>query len=142
MDDKGRTQTGNPESRVELRRMEIPTRFSDVDAQGHINNLAYLEYMQECRVQWFLDLDVRDEYGTVVVNTHIEYLQELFYPGSVTVIMTGSDPGRSSFMSHFEIWAPDENGTLSARGYAKMVFIDPEKRKSVPLPDIVRNKLK
>lgn len=122
--------------------MEIPTRFSDMDVQQLINNLAYLEYIQECRVQWFLDLELQKQYGTVVVNTNIEYLQELVYPNPVTVIMTASEPGRTSLMTHFEIWSPDENGNLAARGSAKIVFIDPEKRKSTPIPEIVREKLK
>lgn len=129
------------QSLVELWHMEIPTRFSDMDAQCHINNLAYLEYIQECRVQWFLSLGLEKQYGTVVVNTNIEYLQELFYPDPVTVIMTGSDPGRSSLMTQYEIWSPDSNGNLAARGSAKIVFIDPEKRKSTPLPGIVKEKL-
>ena len=112
---------------IELWRMVIPTRFSDMDVQRHINNLAYLEYIQECRVQWFLDLELQKRYGTVVVNTSIEYLQELVYPHPVTVIMTAGKPGRTSLETHYEIWSPDEKGILAARGSAKIVFIDPEK---------------
>lgn len=135
-------QSDDSSVQVELWRTEIQTRFSDMDAQCHINNLAYLEYIQECRVQWFRSLELGDRYESVVVNSNIEYLQEMFYPEPVTVIMTGSNPGRSSVKTWYEIWSPDDKSSLAARGYAKIVFIDPEERKSTPLPEIVREKLK
>ena len=128
-------------SAVELWRMEIETRWSDMDAQDHINNLAYLEYMQECRVNWFTSLKLDESFESVVVSINIEYLQELLYPAPVTVIMTGSDPGRSSFMSHYEIWTNNIRKILFARGDAKIVFIDSQKRRSVSMPLSVKDKL-
>ena len=31
-----------------------PLRWGDMDAQGHVNNAAYLDYLQEARVDFLL----------------------------------------------------------------------------------------
>ncbi len=126
---------------VELMRTQIEPRWGDMDALGHINSLEYLAYMQECRVQWLIAVDISfNETIPVLVNLHGEFKAELVYPNTVEVVMYGSEPGRSSFLSEYEVWAKGDPDYLCATGYAKMVWIDSKKRRLVPLPDTIRSK--
>ena len=121
-----------------LHQCSITLKWSDMDAQGHINNLEHVRYMEECRVQWLrqLVLDSK-QYIPVVVSLQAEYLKELVYPGDVIVFMYGSSMGRSSFMTHYEI-VGGENEQLISRGNAKIVILDGQERRPVSVPDEVR----
>ncbi len=63
-------------------RTEVPLRWSDMDAYGHVNNVQYLRLLEDARVigfrEWFPDHDVVG--GGIVVSRHeIEYLAPLVY---------------------------------------------------------------
>jgi acyl-CoA thioester hydrolase len=61
--------------------IEVPIRWSDLDAYGHVNNVEYLRYLEEARVyafrEWFgQDRSLLDE-GVLVVRSEIDYLAQL-----------------------------------------------------------------
>ena len=55
-----------------------PMRWGDMDAQGHVNNAAYLDYLQEARVDFLLSgppvMHDLLESGVLVVSHQVEYL--------------------------------------------------------------------
>lgn len=62
-------------------RWECPLRWSDMDAQGHINNAVLVDYLQEARVVFLRQgaaTALLDE-GTVVVGHQVEYLRPVHY---------------------------------------------------------------
>lgn len=121
-----------------LHKCSIKLKWSDMDAQGHINNLEYIRYMEECRVQWLQQLVMdKQEYIPVVVSVQAEYLQELVYPGEVTVLMYGSSVGRSSFMTHYEV-VRGEDEQLVSRGNAKIVVLSASDHRPVSVPNELR----
>lgn len=134
------------DTRVELIRSRIEPRWSDMDAVGHINSLEYLAYMQECRVKWLLEMKLSYEETTpVLVNLHGEFKAELIYPNIVEVMMYGNKPGRTSFMTEYEVWSRSQNDkntdTLCATGYAKLVWIDVKTRRPANLPKAISSRL-
>jgi acyl-CoA thioester hydrolase len=60
-----------------------PMRWGDLDAQGHVNNAVYLDYLQEARVQFLLTgPDVMHKLlasGVLVVSHQVEYLAPMTY---------------------------------------------------------------
>jgi len=69
---------GKPEARRQdlqshPHRLQLATRFSDVDMMGHINNVATLRYCEEGRVEMLGSLN--RERGSVI-QTDISYLRE------------------------------------------------------------------
>ena len=55
-------------------------RWSDMDAYGHINNTAYLAYLEQARVSMFFDrYDSTFAGGTVVNHHEITYLRPVVY---------------------------------------------------------------
>jgi acyl-CoA thioester hydrolase len=124
---------------------EMPIRWGDMDAFGHVNNTVYFRYMEQVRISWFERLGLiggtEDGQGPVIVNASMEFLRQLHYPGDVIGRMSVGKPGRSSFDTGFELVRADDPGTPYARGSARCVWIDYAAGKSVPLPDELRKLL-
>ena len=59
-------------------RYHCPLRWGDMDAQGHLNNASYLDYLQEARVHFLLSgpptLQELLTTGVLVVSHQVEYL--------------------------------------------------------------------
>lgn len=58
-----------------------PQRWSDLDAQGHVNNAHIVDYMQEARVAFFRSGPTSSllDSGIVVVGHQVEYLSSVDY---------------------------------------------------------------
>ena len=64
-------------------RVNVPLRWSDMDAYGHVNNVQFLRLLEDARVigfeEWFgQDRSVLDE-GILVARHEIEYLAPLLF---------------------------------------------------------------
>lgn len=128
----------NPEGRF-LHQMQIPVRWGDMDALGHVNNIVYFQYFEIARLQWYEQAGfaplATTEQGMVIVDNHAQYLKPVVYPATITLRMGGHSPGRSSFISTYTLTVDDE---LYTSGSAKVVWIDRRVGKSVSLPESVR----
>ena len=119
---------------------QIPIRWGDMDAYGHVNNTVYFRFMEQARVEWIeaLQVPVRPgAAGPVIVNASCTVLSPMNYPGRVEVRTYVGHPGRSSVQTHVEMrLVGDER--IYAEGAAKVVWMDTQTGKSVPLPEHVR----
>ena len=119
----------------------IPVRWGDMDAYGHVNNVTYMRYLEEARVQMLTSMGEGDIASSpaapVVITVGCTYLRPLNYPDTLRIECGVSDPGRSSFMIHYRIHSEALAG-VSTEGYSKIVWMDKASGKSVPLPDSVR----
>ena len=121
----------------------IPIRWGDMDAYGHVNNTIYFRYMEQCRVEYLEGLGYTImPRGTapVIINAACTFLIPLNYPGVIEVRMYCGQPGRSSVPTYYEIGLTGEE-TIYATGDAKIVWMDVESGKSVPIPDALRAQL-
>jgi acyl-CoA thioester hydrolase len=113
-------------------------RWGDQDALGHVNNTVYFRFMEQARIEWlFAHVAPRTAYvdtGPVIVNASCTFLRPLVYPGDVEVRMFVCDVGRSSVGTFYELLVA---GDKYAEGAAKMVWIDIQSGRSVPLPEAV-----
>jgi acyl-CoA thioester hydrolase len=110
--------------------VDVPLRWSDMDAYGHVNNVQFLRLLEDARVigfrQWFgEDRGLLDE-GVVVARHEIEYLAPLdFRHAPVTVDMWATTVSGSSFTLDYEVRDPDQVGTtLYARAETTLVAYD------------------
>ena len=108
-------------------RVDIPLRWSDMDAYGHVNNVQFLRLLEEARVigfqEWFgQDRSLLDE-GLLVARHEIEYLAPLdFRHAPVTVNMWATKVSGSSFNLAYEVRDPEGVGTtLYARAETTLV---------------------
>jgi len=129
------------EERTPVFEMDIPIRWGDMDAMGHVNNTIYFRYLEQMRISWFDALGIGghdDPQGPVIVNAHCSFIRELRYPGTVHGRMFVGRIGRSSFETTAVLSRTDDPDTIYAEGGAKVVWVDRAQRKSTPLPDEIR----
>ncbi|MDR2896535.1 MAG: acyl-CoA thioesterase [Propionibacteriaceae bacterium] len=62
-------------------RVEVPLRWADLDAQGHVNNARFLDYLQDARADFLYALHIEDllHQGFTVLSNQIEYRAPVFY---------------------------------------------------------------
>lgn len=119
---------------------EIPVRWGDMDAYGHVNNTLYFRYFEEARFQWMLEkgLPLKSDTHPVVVTIGCTFLRPIFHPETLRIDVFLSEPGRSSFMVTYKVYTLSQPETPAAEGYSKVVWVSSAEGKSVPLPDLVR----
>ncbi len=129
------------QSRRSLYQCEIPVRWGDMDAYGHVNNALYMRYLEEARVQFLANIGATmDGNGTdpVVINVGCTFLRPINYPATVIVNCLVGEIGRSSFMVWYELSTTDKPEEICTEGYSKVVWMDHNTGRSVPLPDTIR----
>jgi len=78
----------------------------DIDAQGHVNNVAYVKWIQDVAVaHWFSAAaeETREKYTWVVLRHEIDYKKQAFENEKVTVETWVGEPTRISWERFTEI---------------------------------------
>jgi acyl-CoA thioester hydrolase len=120
-------------------RTEISLRFADIDPQWHLNNVRVGEYYQEGRVAFFRHLHQNLGYErepgtrTLVVHQSIDYLNEVTYPGSITIGIGVSKIGTTSWSFAMGMFKDDKCAGLSTT-----VLVYGLKTGPAPIPDAYR----
>ena len=122
----------------------IPVRWGDMDAYAHVNNTVYFRYCEQARVEWVEGMGFMVHAsaveGPVVVSAACTFLVPVTYPATVRVEMYAGQPGRSSVMTWYELYV-EGSAERVAEGSAKLVWMNHETAKSVPLPEELRRVL-
>ncbi len=108
---------------------QCPIRWSDMDAYGHVNNVPFLTYLEEARIDMLQDLIARARHddglsaGVLVASTSIEYRTPLVHrttpvPIDVWVTKIGG--------AHFDLAYEVREGEslVYARATSRMVTFD------------------
>ncbi len=105
-----------------------PLRWADLDLLGHVNNVTYVDYLQEARVDLFRTHapDTRADdlaEGVVVVRHEVTYVSSLtfsFVPVSIECWVT--EIRAASFTMAYEIFDEDESGRRTVYLRARTVL--------------------
>ncbi|HJQ59977.1 MAG TPA: thioesterase family protein [Vineibacter sp.] len=117
-------------------------RFADVDANRHINNVAYLVLFENARVTYIArHMEFMQQRGlsTVVAHLDIDFRRQMYFPGTVRAGARLIEVRRSSFVLGQAIFDPE--GRCVASGHAVVVAYDPASGRGQPIPDDVRRRL-
>ncbi len=88
--------------------VEVP--YGDVDAMGHLNNVAYLRYMEFARQKYWLALRGSRDYldiDFVVARAEIDYRASAYMGDVLDIDIRVSRMGNSSFDFAYRITAGD-----------------------------------
>lgn len=117
----------------------IPVRWGDMDARQHVNNAAYVRYMEEARVQWLSQLGLeRGDIAPIVLQNLHTYLKAVEYPATVRLDLYAGEVGRSSMVVEHRLTVEEDPGTVYGEGHCKLVWLDYSRNQSVPVPEHVR----
>jgi acyl-CoA thioester hydrolase len=97
-------------------------RWSDMDAYRHINNSAYLQYLEQARVAMFFHRHEGFTSGTVIARHEIDYLRPVVYhPEPLRMQMWIENVRGAQFTVRYEVY---DQGRLAARAATVCVTFD------------------
>lgn len=117
-------------------------RFGDMDANGHVNNVAYLVLFESARVTYImqhLPFMREQQLATVVAHLDIDFRRQMHFPGTVRAGARLLEVRRSSFVLGQAIF--DADGNCTASGHAVIVAFDTALGRGWPITDSVRRDL-
>ncbi|MCO7220247.1 thioesterase family protein [Klenkia sp. PcliD-1-E] len=107
--------------------VQVPMRWSDMDAYQHVNNVAFLGYFETARVALFFDQPTHDEKtgmrrGLVVHSHQVAYRRPVVYDAEpLTVQIWVSGIRAASLTCHYELF---DHGVLAVTGSTVLVPYD------------------
>jgi acyl-CoA thioester hydrolase len=123
----------------------ITVRYSDLDPQGHVNNAAYLTYMESARLGYYRESGIwfpnsGKSTGFVVARVEIDYLAPILFGQLIQVGVRLARMGEKSLTFEFLVEIASQ-GSPAARGIAVMVAYDNATGQSRLIPPEIREKL-
>jgi acyl-CoA thioester hydrolase len=135
-----------PRPKAELRHtyrhfQAIPTRWSDNDVYGHVNNVVYYSYFDTVVNQYLIEQGVLDVPSStvigLVVETQCEYFAPLTFPDVVHAGLRVAKIGNSSVRYEVGLFRNREEAA-AAQGYFVHVYVDRASRSPVAVPSDMR----
>jgi acyl-CoA thioester hydrolase len=121
----------------------VPTRWSDDDTYGHVNNVVHYSLFDTAVNGWLIEasgLDIRELPAIgLVVETSCRYFAELRFPEVVTAGLALDHLGTSSVVYRLALFGAAEQP--AAAGRFVHVYVDRSTRRSVPVPPAIRGAL-
>ena len=134
-----------PETRARYRHfLEIPTRWSDNDIYGHVNNVTYYSYFDSAVNAYLiaeggLDIHGGDVVG-FVVSSACDYFASIAFPDAIEVGLRVGKLGNSSVQYELAIFRAGEEQACAAGRFVH-VFVDRASNRPVSIPEPLRSAL-
>lgn len=138
-------QRPQPEPRSAFRVFrDIPTRWSDNDVYGHVNNVVYYSWFDTAVNAYLIEQGALDIHqgATIglVIETQCNYFASLAFPQTVQAGIRVSKLGTSSVRYEIGLFAQDA-AMSAAVGHFVHVYVDKASRRPVSLPEVLRKSL-
>jgi acyl-CoA thioester hydrolase len=121
---------------------EVEVAAASIDANGHVNNIEYLRWMQDAAVAHSdavgCTTATRAAGATWVVRSHhVEYLRPAFAGDHIEVRTWVADFRRAFSLRKYELVRPGD-GALLARGETNWAFVDAASGRVRSIPEEIR----
>ena len=116
-------------------------RFADLDANGHVNNGAFIELLESARVSYLRQI-VRSglpRFRLVIGRIEADFKRQMFYPGSATACARLIEAHDRKCVVGQGLFDGDGNCTAVQR--VTMVSLNEETHRSTPFDAAVRDML-
>jgi acyl-CoA thioester hydrolase len=121
----------------------LPTRWSDDDTYGHVNNVVHYLMFDTAVNGWLIEASGTDIRALpaigLVVETSCQYFAELRFPEVVTAGIGLEKLGTSSVVYRLALFGADEEP--AAIGRFVHVYVSRDERRPVPVPPEIRTAL-
>jgi acyl-CoA thioester hydrolase len=116
---------------------QLPTRWSDDDTYGHVNNVVHYLMFDTAVNGWLIEasgVDIRTLSAIgLVVETSCQYFAELRFPEIVTAGLGLERLGTTSVIYRLALFGEGRDAPAAAGRFVH-VYVDRETRKPVPVP--------
>jgi acyl-CoA thioester hydrolase len=122
-------------------KLSLRIDWSELDLFGHVNNVAFLKYVQASRVNYWETIGLTklfevDRIGPMLVSTACQFKRQLHYPGNITLQARFEFIKNTSFSIHHQIL--NEQGEVAAEAQDVIVMYDFNKNEKALFPDNFR----
>ena len=123
---------------------EVPTRWSDNDVYGHVNNVVHYSWFDTAVNAHLIETGAIDIHAGAVIGLVVEsgcrYARAVAFPEVVSMGLRVADAGRSSVRYELGLFSAD-NADAAAEGYFIHVYVDRATRRPVDLPENLRREV-
>jgi acyl-CoA thioester hydrolase len=124
----------------------IVVRYGDLDPHGHVNNAAFLTYLEHARVGYVRHLGLWDggsflEIGIILARIELDYKAPILMTDSVEVGLRTSRLGNKSLDMDYVV-RDNSNGQIFAEAKTVQVAYDYHQQKTIPIRENWRKTLK
>jgi acyl-CoA thioester hydrolase len=120
--------------------MHRKVAWHDLDAEQHVNNAVYLEYIEECGMQviaahgWPFQRMNEAGFAILIRKNQIQYLQPAYLDDELTIRTWASAVKRSTATRHYTIHRISD-GALLARVHSLGVWVDLQSGRPIRIPE-------
>ncbi|MBV8409868.1 MAG: acyl-CoA thioesterase [Alphaproteobacteria bacterium] len=116
-------------------------RFADVDANGHVNNGAFLQLLENARVSYMRAIvhSGLPRFRVVVGRLEVDFKRQMFYPGRATACARLIEVQARKCVIGHALFDGEEQCTAVLK--AIMVSLDERTHRSTPFDPAVRTAL-
>lgn len=118
--------------------------WSDLDLLGHVNNIAFSRFFQAARVEFCAHIGLKVypgmTSGPILAASHVQFLSQLFFPGSVRILTRCKKAGTTSITLEHALYS-DSRGVLAAVSEDVVVYFDFTAKTKIPLSEEIRGKI-
>lgn len=120
----------------------VPTRWSDNDANGHLNNAVHYQLFDTAINGWLgeqLDSDpTRLPAMAVVAESGCTYLEQVGFPQTLLVGLRIERLGTSSVTYRLGLFVDEPDAVAAATGHWVHVYLDRDTMRPTPVPPALR----
>ena len=125
--------------------IEMPTRWMDNDAYGHMNNIVHYALIDTAVTDWQRNHGFFNEdhkcLEFMVVESGCCYFSEAAYPDKIAIGLRIKKIGNTSWIYQAGLFR-EEDELCFALGFFTQVLVDCENRRPTPIPNTMREALK
>lgn len=123
--------------------LEMPVRWGDMDALGHVNNARFFTYDESVRLDYFApiikgDPDFWTRHGFILASISCDFLSQLKPPADMQLGFRIARLGRSSMRSESCVFV-ERKPIAVVRGV--ICWFDYAAQKTAPIPEHIRQSI-
>ncbi len=122
-----------------IMRFSVP--FADVDMMQHVNNVAYIRWLETLRAEYFAQVmrtPINGEHGMIQATINFTYERQLSYREQIAVGCKIPRVGTKSFDFSYEVWS-QRYQRRAAHGITTMVAFDFSSNQTIAVPQSWRD---
>ncbi len=122
-------------------KLNIRLDWSEMDLFGHINNVAFMKFVQAGRVNYWekiglTNMHEEQKQGPMLASTGCTFLKPLHYPGNIIIQTRLEFIKTTSFGLHHQIL--NEINEVAAEAHDVVVLFDFVKNSKIEIPTAIR----
>jgi acyl-CoA thioester hydrolase len=126
--------------------IELPVQWGDMDVMQHVNNVAYLRYMESGRIRFFADVmkigTLPESNGAILAEINCKYKFPLTYPDTVIVASRAVIETLDEFSVQIQqLVVSTRHERVAAEGMARIVFYDYQQKKKAAISETLKLRL-